>query len=466
MYSKSLELDLDTALESLDNILMTDDEKYASMEAYLDELVSHDSFEEVSSMFESVYNVDYAMEEDNGGNKNGFVSKLRKALAWLKNKFFNIVNAIKNGIEKIIQFFKRLFGRKFKSKKQKIAELEAEIKILKQRKSSVEEDRDYYRKETSNLRNSLSQAKDQRNTLLEKSNVLANSLEKEKAKRQELENENLDLKNENKNLKHDTNIARASAKYNKDNYDRIKDKFDQEKFDNDILRAEKDAAEKERDEESHKLHEAEDRIRRLEKQIDFLAGKDFEKTLIEKFKKEMSEKELSALYFAVFGTGGIYRKLEENSKRLVNDLNKIRDWSESYISKIDSINDDISDNVGSRVNWDRLAIRPEEYFDKNKISKMEKTTQTIKTNFSNAITLLKKKIDECEKTVNDFDPEKEANDLRPIQIYLNNLQKLLADTSKTSSEAINFMMRSISSIKKAQDIYLSAIDGKATAKDK
>ena len=55
-------LNLDAVLESLDNILMTDDEKYASMEAYLDELVSHDSYDEVNTLFESVYEYDTVME--------------------------------------------------------------------------------------------------------------------------------------------------------------------------------------------------------------------------------------------------------------------------------------------------------------------------------------------------------------------------------------------------------------------
>ena len=92
----NIAIDLDTALESLDNILMTDKERYASMEAYLDELVSRDSYDEVNALFESVNEYDSVMEEENENNKKSIIEKIKKAIAWLKKKFFDIVTAIGN----------------------------------------------------------------------------------------------------------------------------------------------------------------------------------------------------------------------------------------------------------------------------------------------------------------------------------------------------------------------------------
>lgn len=82
----NLELSLELALESLDNILLSDEECYSSIESYLDELVSHDSYDEVNAMFESVNEYDSVMEEDNGGNKKGIMEKIKKAIAWLKKE--------------------------------------------------------------------------------------------------------------------------------------------------------------------------------------------------------------------------------------------------------------------------------------------------------------------------------------------------------------------------------------------
>ena len=131
MYSNSLELDLDIALESLDNILMSDDEKYASMEAYLDELVSHDSYDEVNAIFESVYEYDSLMEEDNGNNNRGIIEKIKKAITWLKKKFFDIISMIGRFLKNIWNMIKSLFKRKKKTRKERISELEKTVFEMK-----------------------------------------------------------------------------------------------------------------------------------------------------------------------------------------------------------------------------------------------------------------------------------------------------------------------------------------------
>ena len=113
----NLELSLELALESLDNILLSDEECYSSIESYLDELVSHDSYDEVNAMFESVNEYDSVMEEDNGGNKKGIMEKIKKAIAWLKKKFFDIVSAIGKAIKKIFEKLKSLFKGKKKNRK-------------------------------------------------------------------------------------------------------------------------------------------------------------------------------------------------------------------------------------------------------------------------------------------------------------------------------------------------------------
>lgn len=114
---RNLELSLELALESLDNILLSDEECYSSIESYLDELVSHDSYDEVNAMFESVNEYDSVMEEDNGQNKKGIMEKIKKAIAWLKKKFFDIVSAIGKAIKKIFEKLKSLFKGKKKNRK-------------------------------------------------------------------------------------------------------------------------------------------------------------------------------------------------------------------------------------------------------------------------------------------------------------------------------------------------------------
>ena len=113
----NLESSLELALESLDNILLSDKEYYSSIESYLDELVSHDSYDEVNAMFESVNEYDSVMEEDNGQNKKGIMEKIKKAIAWLKKKFFDIVSAIGKAIKKIFEKLKSLFKGKKKNRK-------------------------------------------------------------------------------------------------------------------------------------------------------------------------------------------------------------------------------------------------------------------------------------------------------------------------------------------------------------
>ena len=114
----NITIDLDTALESLDNILMTDKERYASMEAYLDELVSRDSYDDVNALFESVNEYDSVMEEENENNKKSIIEKIKKAIAWLKKKFFDIISAIGKFIKKMWDKLKSLFNRKKKTRKE------------------------------------------------------------------------------------------------------------------------------------------------------------------------------------------------------------------------------------------------------------------------------------------------------------------------------------------------------------
>lgn len=454
MYSNSLELDLDTVLESLDDILMSDDEKYASMEAYLDELVSHDSYDEVNTLFESVYEYDTVMEENNGSNNKGIIEKIKKAIAWLKKKFFDIVNAIKNAFRKIFDFFKNLFKRKYKSKKQKIAELEEEIKklensneALKQKSSALKEE---LKKKSRDLRSETS-----RNNHYEK------MLNNERKKSSDLQSTLIDVGYERNILKKDNNDLKSKLQekdnklkqYRKDNEEQSRKLRDTEE-ENKKLKTKLEDSEYYGKINTDELYDAKYEIERLRRHINFLAGKDFDKVLYEKFERNLTEKEKSALYYALFSSHSFFEELI-NASELAEVIGSKDNWERLYNRKIGKLTDLINDNsVSNRVNWNNLLSQADKLFDSNRISVIKKTSESMEKNFNNAINLLKHNISDAEREISTMS----GNNLRMVQTHIKDLNGILTKTSEISSKSLSYLALCISSVNKMQEIYTSLLE--------
>ena len=197
---------LDIVLEELDNTInsMDDDtsnESFEVLESYLDNMMSENSFEVVTEMFEDVI----VMEADTNGN--GIIAKIKKAFQWLKNKFLQVVNAIWTGIKKIFNAIKNFFTKKRKTKKEKIKELEKErFKLSKELHDSDQ----YSEVIEIRLKNKIHELENSIKFYKNKLDASANDQEKLQDKNQELEYEKSEATTKIKNLEKKLEFLRGS----------------------------------------------------------------------------------------------------------------------------------------------------------------------------------------------------------------------------------------------------------------
>lgn len=479
MYSNSLELDLDVALESLDNILMTDDEKYASMEAYLDELVSHDSYDEVYAMFESVYEYDTVMEEDNGNNKKGIIEKIKKAIAWLKKKFFDIVSAIGGFFRKIVDFFKNLFKGKFKSKKQKIAELESEIDQLK---------KDYEKTAKVNV-----DLRDSNNNLVKESmkekakhtaEYMAKFAEAEGYKAQyELEKKMHELDNKENRGYIDlySDLYKNSEKRRDEEYEKHQkeNKENQKKID-EYWNKNRDLKNKlyNQEEENEELKK---KIEVLNKQIAFLKNGDFDKKFEKNIRSNLSDDKINAMinytendmkktFKDLSDVQNLIEQLTNSYSKNV-DLEALKEEPEYVIgpvmkrisAKMKNVVETITNtNYVKNVDLQKYIHDPSVFFDQNKINTIKRYSENFKRNTDRSTAEIKKQLniltERAQKIQNDQSNTSEESIMLKNSIYYAN--KILTEFGRFSSISANYTMKIVNSVLEVQKIYLSTLNGR------
>lgn len=194
---------LDIVLEELDNTINnmdnTSNESFEALESYLDNMMSENSFEVVTEMFEDII----VMEADTNGN--GIIAKLKKAFQWLKNKFLQVVNAIWTGIKKIFNAIKNFFTKKRKTKKERIKELEDEIEKLKKENKNLESDRDDL--DVNNM-----QSRYKNDELKKKNSNLSSENERLRSENDKYRKENSSLKEDKEKISEELKQAKNTSK--------------------------------------------------------------------------------------------------------------------------------------------------------------------------------------------------------------------------------------------------------------
>ena len=434
MYSKSLELDLDTALESLDNILMTDDEKYASMEAYLDELVSHDSYDEVNTLFESVYEYDTVMEEDNGSNKKGIIEKIKKAIAWLKKKFFDIVSSISSFLKKIWDKLKSLFKRKKKTRKERISELEKSIHLM------------YDMLASANKR--AAKAEDDARTAQAElyAERIKNAVEKKT------------------NEESKENIANVAREY--------KNKYNKAEADKQNLQSE---LEKEQDRNENLKYENEDlkkEIRKLQEQIDFLKGSGFENKFVERVYKNMSDSQLHMLYWAMSNPAkienniqGLLRAIERIGENHNNDSDLASDLltnARSNLRDLKEILSELNESISQAVknNIERYLTNEKKLFDDSGIKVISNIAKKFEAEKSSAVNILKKNLVELDEKMKKLSPnDSNSEEYEELNRQIRSTNNILTMLAESSSSILQFCNGTVSSVATVRNIYSDLLSG-------
>ena len=434
MYSNSLELDLDIALESLDNILMSDDEKYASMEAYLDELVSHDSYDEVNAIFESVYEYDSVMEEDNGNNNRGIIEKIKKAIAWLKKKFFDIISMIGRFLKNIWNMIKSLFKRKKKTRKERISELEKTVFEMKHMLASA------------NKR--VDKAEDDARTA-----------------RYKLYTERIITAAEKKtNEKSKENIANVAREY--------KNKYNKAESDKQNLQSD---LEKEQDRNATLKYENEDlkkEIQKLQDQIDFLKGNSFENKFVERVYKDMSDSQLHMFYWAMVNPAkienniqGLLRAIErigENnnidsdlaSDLLINAKSNLRDLKEILSDLNEPLSQAVKNNIEVYLNNEKKL------FDDSGIKVISNIAKKFEAEKSSAVNILKKNLVELDEKMKKLSPnDSNSEEYEEINRQIRSNNNILTMFAECSSSILQFCNGAVSSVTTVRDIYSDLLNG-------
>ena len=463
----NITIDLDTALESLDNILMTDKERYASMEAYLDELVSRDSYDDVNALFESVNEYDSVMEEENENNKKSIIEKIKKAIAWLKKKFFDIISAIGIFFKNIINFFKNLLKRKFKSRNQKIVELEREIIELKKEleisrieNDSLNKSNADLKERVKNLRNANSELRLNYNSSLREIDKLRSDYESEKsgAEIERLEHikerELVDMLHdaEKKNMQIEIDHRDAKLKRANDEISELKNKN--------------------RDQESI-IAKARSKIYTLEAQIEFLKNDEFDEKFEKRIRSTLSIDKINALIMFTDKSmlnrfnvlSDISKKIEECLKKCVinssNDISVIAKNMQNIERKIDYLIDKITHPEDVKnISLKEYIHDPSVFFDQQRINSVKTYSENFKKNSSKATELIKSQLnmltEMSKKITNQSDNRMEYN----LKYAIESTNTILTRFGRFSSISANYTMKIVNSVLEVQKIYLSLLDGR------
>lgn len=410
---------LDIVLEELDNTINnmdnTSNESFEALESYLDNMMSENSFEVVTEMFEDII----VMEADTNGN--GIIAKLKKAFQWLKNKFLQIVGAIWSGIKKIFNAIKNFFSKKRKTKKERIKELEDEIDKLKKENGKLSTDNENLQQKNSNIQKKLRDSE----------NSYSSSAQKYEEKIKELEKERFKLSKE----LHD------SDQYSEVVEIKLKNKIHELKYEK---------------------SEATTKIKNLEKKLEFLRGSDFDIKFEKAVFSELSENELYSFYL-------FEERLTEITRAVNGTMNSLLEYSKSNVRHFDLMENQkdfnylnnfaLTNKPSNTVNnvLHNIIKNEELLFDKNKLSSFkslidtfEKSTDQIKKN-------LQQFLSDMQKYMNSLNQEEDQKLIDACSTKIKRGNKFLSDFGTNSANIITMMNRMISSVTKVQSIYQSTL---------
>ena len=439
---------LDIVLEELDNTINsmdedTSNESFEALESYLDNMMSENSFEVVTEMFEDII----VMEADTNGN--GIIAKLKKAFQWLKNKFLQIVNAIWSGIKKIFNAIKNFFSKKRKTKKERIKELEDEIDKLKKENGKLSTDNENLQQKNSNIQKKLRDSE----------NSYSSSAQKYEEKIKELEKERFKLSKELHDSDQYSEVVEIKLK------NKIHELENSIKFYKNKLDASANDQEKLQDknqELKYEKSEATTKIKNLEKKLEFLRGSDFDIKFEKAVFSELSENELYSFYL-------FEERLTEITRAVNGTMNSLLEYSKSNVRHFDLMENQkdfnylnnfaLTNKPSNTVNnvLHNIIKNEELLFDKNKLSSFkslidtfEKSTDQIKKN-------LQQFLSDMQKYMNSLNQEEDQKLIDACSTKIKRGNKFLSDFGTNSANIITMMNRMISSVTKVQSIYQSTL---------